>query len=93
MPCIRFRESGKKNRWGFVCFGNEPVEIPFNGCVYRFEWTPASGWMPVNRDGSGRESPVPNGAWNALGRQYPKWSDEKERARQRESEAAEPTED
>ena len=86
MPCVEIREKG--NRRGFICFRNEPVRLThpskYNRRVYYFEWTPASGWMPVNRDGSERLSPVPNGVWRALERRYPKWTDEKERARAKE---------
>ena len=63
MPCIPFREHG---RTSFVCIGNEPVAITYRGRVYRFEWTAASGWIAVNKDGSERLSPVPAGAWTEL---------------------------
>lgn len=46
--------------------GNEPVLILHRGKAYRFEWAGAAGWLPINRDGSERLSPVPKGAWEAL---------------------------
>lgn len=60
MTCIRI---GKRD---FLCVGNEPVSVKFNGTAYLFEWTAASGWMPVNKDGSERLSPVPKGAWDEI---------------------------
>ena len=59
MPCIPIRH-------GFLCVGNDPVEVEYRGKTYRFEWTGACGWMPVNKDRSQRMSPVPNGAWDKL---------------------------
>lgn len=49
---------------GILCTGNRPLSIKFKGKLYSFGWTAASGWCPVNPDGSGRLSPVPNGAWD-----------------------------
>ncbi len=80
MPCFPIGKPGQCIG-GFICCGNEPVEIMHGGHVYRFEWTAASGWMPVNKDGSQRLTRVPGGAWDALERRYLEWSDEKERAR------------
>ena len=80
MPCRPIGKPGKLIE-GFVCYGNEPVKINDGGHVYRFEWTASSGWMPVNEDGSQRLTRVPNGAWDALVRRYPHWSDAKEVAR------------
>lgn len=57
MPCYRLPDGG------FLCVGNEPVKVKYRDKTYLFEWTAASGWCPVNQDGSGRETPVPNGAW------------------------------
>lgn len=71
MPCLPLSVptgKGKRRRIGFVCIGNEPVEVEFAGRKYRFEWTAASGWVPVNLDGSGRLSGVPSGAWRAIER-------------------------
>ena len=63
MPCIPIKTG---RRTGFVCLGNEPVEVHYKGCCYRFEWTAASGWVPVNRDGSRRISAVPKAAWSKV---------------------------
>ena len=52
MPCIRISN-------GFLCLANEPVTVG----KYQFEWTASSGWVPVNKDGSGRLSPVPDRVW------------------------------
>lgn len=52
MPCYRIPG-------GYLCVGNEPVEIKHNGRAYLFEWTSASGWVAVNKDGSERLSRVP----------------------------------
>lgn len=57
MPCKPFKG-------GFLCAGNKPLSITHRGRTYLFEWTVASGWCPVNADGSGRLSPVPNVVWN-----------------------------
>lgn len=59
MPCIPLPN-------GFLCVGNEPLSIEYRGKVYLFEWTAASGWCPVNLDGSGRLTRVPNGAWDVF---------------------------
>lgn len=58
MPCQRLPDGG------FLCIGNEPVSVEYRGKTYRFEWTAASGWCPVNKDSSGRSSPVPLGVWD-----------------------------
>jgi len=50
----------------FLCIGNAPVAIMYQGQTYRFEWTASSGWIPVNKDGSERLSPVPTGAWKKI---------------------------
>jgi hypothetical protein len=63
MPCIPFREHGHTS---FLCVGNDPVSVTYRGRTYRFEWTSASGWIPVNKDSSERLTPVPAGAWEAL---------------------------
>lgn len=57
MPCTPIKD-------GILCTGNKPLSITFKGNLFSFEWTAASGWCPVNPDGSGRLSPVPNGAWD-----------------------------
>ena len=62
MPC---HHVDKKT---FLCVGNKPVRIDHNGRTYGFEWSGGCGWMPVNRDGNERLSPVPDGAWDALER-------------------------
>ncbi len=49
MPCLSIRD-------GFVCIGNEPIEIQHKEKVYLFEWTGGCGWMPINKDGSERLS-------------------------------------
>lgn len=64
MPCIPFRGPGGRINW--LCVGNEPVALEHNGRTYRFEFTAASGWCPVNRDGSIRLSPVPQAVWDRL---------------------------
>ena len=58
MPCLRI---GKR---GFVCLSNEPVAVKHNGRTYLFEWTAASGWIRVDRDGS--QSPVPKAVEDKL---------------------------
>lgn len=71
MPCLPMLErtsTGTHRRVGFLCVGNEPVAVEHNGRTYRFEWTAWCGWMPVNLDGNERLSPVPVGAWDAIGR-------------------------
>jgi len=65
MPCIPIRD-------GFLCVGNDPVSVEYPGRTYRFEWTAAAGWMPVNLDGSQRLSPVPKGAWMLLLKEHPR---------------------
>ena len=55
MPCVRIP-------YGVVCIANEPVIVG----AYRFEWTASSGWVPVNKDGSGRLSPVPAHVWEEV---------------------------
>ncbi len=60
MPCIRLFTGA------IVCVSNDPVEVKFRGKTYRFEWHYWSGWMPVNRNGDERLSPVPKGAWKVL---------------------------
>ena len=57
MPCTPIKD-------GILCTGNRPLSITFRKKLYSFEWTAASGWCPVNQDGSGRLQPVPNGAWD-----------------------------
>lgn len=57
MPCTPIKD-------GILCTGNKPLTIKFKGKLFSFEWTAASGWCPVNQDGSGRLQPVPNGAWD-----------------------------
>jgi len=52
----------------FLCTGNEPVSIEYNGRTYLFEWNAGCGWLPVNQDGNQRLAPVPDGAWDALER-------------------------
>lgn len=59
MPCIPIKD-------GILCIGNAPLTIEYHNKIYSFEWTAASGWCPVNLDGSGRLSPVPKGAWDAF---------------------------
>lgn len=81
MPCHEIADRCGKT--GFICCGNEPVVIRPADREYRFEWTAWCGWAPVNKDGSGRESRVPNVIWNELERLYPKWTDKKERERGR----------
>ena len=61
MPCTPLMK-GKK-RAGFLCVGNDPVEVKHGSETYRFEWTSASGWCPVNKDCSERLSPVPKAVW------------------------------
>lgn len=65
MPCIKIPR-GYGMPYGFVCVPNDPVAVEYGGKTYRFEWTEASGWIPLNRDGSQRLTPVPRGAWKAL---------------------------
>ncbi len=52
--------------FGVLCVGNEPVELQYNNRTYLFEWSNSCGWLPVNKDGNGRLSRVPDGAWNTL---------------------------
>jgi len=65
MPCKPIFDSTGK-RIGFLCVGNEPVEIKHNGKSYLFEWTEASGWCAVNKDGGERLSPVPDAVWGIV---------------------------
>lgn len=67
MPCIRI---GKGRHRGILCFGNDPIAFRHNGQTFRFEWTEASGWCAVNKDGSGRLSPVPDVVWDRLEAAY-----------------------
>ncbi len=57
MSCIPIED-------GILCTGNKPLSIRYKGDIYSFEWTAASGWSPVNLDGSERLSHVLIGAWN-----------------------------
>ena len=57
MPCTSIKG-------GILCTGNIPLSIKFRGKLFSFEWTAASGWCPVNLDGSERLQPVPRGAWD-----------------------------
>ena len=57
MPCIPIED-------GILCTANRPLSIRFKKKLYSFEWTAASGWCPVNQDGTQRLQPVPNGAWD-----------------------------
>lgn len=57
MPCTPIKD-------GILCTGNRPLSIRYKKKRYSFEWTAASGWCPVNPDGSGRVSPVPKAAWD-----------------------------
>ncbi|KKM88750.1 hypothetical protein LCGC14_1255580 [marine sediment metagenome] len=57
MPCTPIKD-------GILCTGNRPFSIKHKGKIFSFEWTAASGWCPVNSDGSERLSPVPAGAWD-----------------------------
>ena len=59
MPCIPIPG-------GVVCVGNEPIEV--GGGKYRVEWTSACGWVPVNKDGSERRSPLPAWVWEEIER-------------------------
>ncbi len=63
MPCIPFKIGGGT---GILCVPNEPVEIRDGAKVYLFEWTGGCGWLPVNKDGSQRLSPVPRRVWKLL---------------------------
>ncbi len=69
MPCLPIIEtsrSGKKRRVGFLCVGSEPVAVEYRRRTYLLEWTAASGYCPVNRDGTGRESPPPKAVWDLV---------------------------
>ena len=57
MPCASIKD-------GILCTGNKPLSIRYKKVIYSFEWTAASGWCPVNLDGSGRLTSVPNAAWD-----------------------------
>ncbi len=57
MPCIPIEN-------GILCTGNEPLSVKYKKVRYLFEWTAASGWCPVNLDGSQRLRPVPSAAWD-----------------------------
>ncbi len=62
MPCQRITEtsrSGKPHCVGFLCIGNGPVAVEYRRRTYLLEWTSASGYCAINRDGSGRLSRVP----------------------------------
>jgi len=59
MPCLPISN-------GFLCIGNEPVEINYYGKHFLFEWTEWCGWLPVNRDGSERLSAVPKAVWERI---------------------------
>ena len=63
MPCVRINAPGIR---GFVCLGNEPVEVRHNGKTYLFEWTSAGGWMACNKDGSQRVLGVPSAVWEKV---------------------------
>jgi hypothetical protein len=65
MPCVPILNH-RNRRIGFACVCNDPIEIRHRGRTYRFEWTEASGWMAVNRDGSQRLSPVPLAVYRRL---------------------------
>ncbi len=65
MPCHRIGDA-------IMCIGDEPVEIHDRGKVYLFEWSGGCGWLPVNRDGSERLTPVPGRVWDALEKKYPR---------------------
>ena len=65
MPCIPIKD-------GFLCVGNEPVKVGHNGRTYLFEWSAGCGWLPCNKDGSQRLSPVPGAVWEKLEAAYPK---------------------
>ena len=67
MPCIRI---GKGHDRGIVCFGNEPIAFKHNGQTFCFEWTAASGWCPMNKDGTQRLSRVPMAVWDKLDAAY-----------------------
>ncbi len=65
MPCIPI--TNKRRRVvGFLCVGNEPVPVEHSGRIYLFEWTAASGYCAVNKDGSERLSRVPNVVWDKV---------------------------
>ena len=68
MPCLPIIDRRKSGKCcvGYLCIGNEPVEIQHNGKKYLFEWTAASGWIAVNKDGSERLSRTPNTVWEML---------------------------
>ena len=71
MPCLPLTvpaSGGKRRRVGFLCVGNEPIEIKHNRRTYLFEWHAWCGWLPVNRDGSQRLSRVPGAVWVKLAR-------------------------
>jgi len=64
MPCLPMSGGG------FICTRNEPVEIKHENRTYRFEWTASSGWMPVNKNGQFRRSPIPLSVWDKLAEEY-----------------------
>ncbi len=53
-------------RAGFLCVGNEPIELVYLARTYWVEWTESSGWIPVNKDGSERLSPLPPEVWDMV---------------------------
>ncbi len=70
MPCVPLietsRDGKRRHRVGFLCVGNDPVAVKHRGRTYLFEWTAASGWMAVNKNGSERLSRVPNVVWDKV---------------------------
>lgn len=50
----------------------EVTTITVGGKPYCFEWNNFSGWMPTNKDGSDRLSPVPKKVWDVLKREAKK---------------------
>ena len=54
------------NNGAIICVPNEPVEIVYRSRKYYFEHTAWAGWVPVNKDGSGRLTPVPRAVWDLL---------------------------
>lgn len=64
MPCYPTDEG--HGRRGFICVGNDPVSVAYNGREYYFEWTPASGWVPCTKDGDERLTPVPEAVWKLI---------------------------
>jgi len=64
MPCVPYSDGEKFVE--FICFGNEPVEIHYNGRTYLFERSNGCPPIACNKDGSERRTHVPKGAWEAL---------------------------